>query len=171
MWNRIFLLLLISLPGATGCLAPTTQHEEEVKRLTEAHERYLRSFHLAQADFHRANPMPVKLDLADRGTVLLSECSLEGRPGTEHLWVRFTWVNTTGHGLESVAVTLTLLDEATGTEWSEKIDLKLPFGLGLGAESSYTTSFRTPLRGLYLKEDWSWSLEVTTEPAGTTRSD
>jgi len=148
-----------------GCADQATQRQEEVARIAAEHERHVQEFEVARAKFRRENPMPLRLDLGDRGTLLIGEASLEGRPGTEHLWVRFTFVNTTPALLESARVVLTLSDRTTDEEWSETMDLGLPFGFRFSTDSSYTSSFRMPLDGLYLAEDWDWSIDVASVAA------
>jgi len=159
----LYLLQALLLLSA-GCVDQAARNRQEVARIAEEHERYMREFELARAEFERENPMPVKVDLGERGTLLIQDAGLEGRPGTEHLWVRFSYVNTTGAPLDSASVTLTLYDRETGTEWSETMDLKLSFGLSFGVDSSYTDSFRTPVRGIYRRRDWDWSLDVEVVP-------
>lgn len=165
MWIRnlqfipLFVLLLL------GCVDQKAQRREEVARIAEVHQRHVEEFEAARAKFRRENPMPVQVDLGDRGTLLLVEASLEGRPGTEHLWVRFTFVNTTPLPIDSARVTLSLRDRSTDETWSETMDVALPFGFRFGPDSSYTNSFRMPLRGLYQRDDWDWSIDLEAVPA------
>lgn len=168
MQNRkLFLPLAAALPLAfTGCADHAALRQQEVARIAAEHERHVQEFEVARAKFRRENPMPLRFDLGDRGTLLVDEASLEGRPGTEHLWVRFTFVNTTPTPIESARVLLTLSDRTTDEEWSETMDLGLPFGFRFSTDSSYTSTFRMPLHGLYLAEDWSWSIDVTSVSAG-----
>lgn len=164
MWNRMLYLAPVLLLLSAGCVDQAARNRQEVARIAAEHERYMQEFGLARAEFERENPMPVKLDLGERGTLLIQDAGLEGRPGTEHLWVRFSYVNTTGAPLDSASVTLTLYDRESETEWSETMDLKLSFGLNFGVDSSYTDSFRTPTRGIYRRSDWDWSLDVVVVP-------
>ena len=164
MRNRMLYLLPALIALGAGCADQASRNREEVARIAEQHERYMQEFELAKARFEHENPMPVKVDLGEKGTLLIKDASLQGRPGTEHLYVRFSYVNTTGRRLKSATCTLTLHDRKTETEWSETMDLKLPFGFEFGHESSFTGSFRTPARGIYRQGDWDWSLDITIEP-------
>lgn len=164
MWNRMLYLLPVLIALGAGCADQASRNREEVARISEQHDRYMQEFGLAKAQFERENPMPVKVDLGEKGTLLIRDAGLEGRPGTEHLYVRFSYVNTTGRRLESATCTLTLYDRKTETEWSEAMDLKLPFGFEFGQDSSFTGSFRTPTRGIYRQDEWDWSLDITVVP-------
>lgn len=156
------LLPLASLLLA-GCQSAEEERHAEVERIAAQHAAYLEEFRLAQIEFERANPAPQRLDFGDQGSILIRECGLQGRPGTESLRVKFTYVNSTSRTLDSAHVFITLRDPESGSEWSEVIDVDVPFGLRFGPNSTHTSYFETPLRGIYRKPGWQWELSVQAE--------
>ena len=109
--------------------------------------------------------MPMRLDQGASGTVLVHECSLQGYPGHEELWLEYSYVNTTGQTLSSARVYFEL--GAPGSDEAIRRDEKLllPFGFRLGPESCYTTYLRVPTRGLHEVPGWAWKLTATAVPA------
>lgn len=154
------LLLILALVSAAGCASDESARRAVLDAMAADHQRYLDDFHRAQADVVARYPVPQRLEFPGHGMILLDECSLEGRPGKEYLRLHFTWVNTARRRVDTARVTLTLVDPETETAWSEVLDLKLPYGLGLNPNSSYTTWFEMPTRGLHLRGGWEWELSV-----------
>ena len=161
-WTPLTLALPIAAILLSGCVSPPNEGKREVELMAERHEQYMREFHLAQAEFERKNPVPIKLESQEHGTLIITACSLEGRIGNELVWVRFTYVNTTKFLIGSGKVVLTLIDTQTGTEWSEAIDMKLPFSHSFNEGSSFTSSFRMPTEGLHRRDGWDWRIEFET---------
>lgn len=161
-----YLLFAAGGPLLVGCQDTAQQlRHEEVQRIAAAHERYLKELEVARADFQRENPMPLKLDYGTSGTLLLHECSIAGLPGSEKLRLKFTFLNVTGLTIPSTKVVLTLIDKENDLEWSEIMELELPFGLAMGHNSSYSSFFEMPMNGLHRRSDWDWRVELDSERA------
>jgi len=158
---------LLVVAGCLVCACQNTARErqEEVRRIAEAHDRYVRELEVIRADFQAQNPMPLRIEFGTGGTLILHECGIAGLPGSEKLRVRFSFLNLTGLPIERSEVVLTLIDNQNELEWSEIMDLELPFGLSLGHNSSYTSFFEMPLEGLHRRGDWDWRIELRSQRA------
>lgn len=156
--GALALLLLI-----VSCKSAEQERREEVQRIAAQHAAYMNEYQVAQAKFARDNPVPTRLEFGPDGSILVRECELQGRPGSESLRVKFTFVNSTSRTFDSAQVFITLRDPDSGTEWSEVIDVSVPFGLRFGPNSTHTSYFETPLRGIYTRPGWEWELSVQTE--------
>lgn len=152
------LLLAPLLLSSLACRAERTHFDLE--EATARYEARLERFHRIQAEFEEENPVPQRFDFGDAGSVFVDEVELVGRPGRAFLRVHFTWVNTTGRAYPVVDLRLTLRDPETGTEWSESLEMRLPYRLELTPDSSYTSWFETPTHGVHLKPAWSWEFFV-----------
>lgn len=143
-----------------GCSGDRRLQQSELAEISQHHQAELRQFETAQAEFARQNPMPKELDFPGEGMLLLHECTLEGYPGHEELWLRYTYVNTTGHVIDAARITLTLSDPATDTQWTEETNLELPLRFRLGPGSSYTTYMHVPTQGMHLSPQWQWKIRA-----------
>jgi hypothetical protein len=161
-------LVVISLAALLGCASERSASETELAEIAEHHESELLRFELDQAGFARRNPMPRNLDFGDGGTIYVSECALRGYPRREAFWLRYTWLNTTGHAVEAVRVMVTLRDPFHGHERRETMELALPFLTPFGRESSYTTFSYLPADGMRFGPDLEWTIgaEAVEHPGG-----
>jgi hypothetical protein len=155
------LLLGLFLGLAPSCGSVAEQRHEEVRQLAEEQLSWQREWGEAQERFARENPMPQELPRGIHGTLLLHEAELTGRRGGEKLRLKFTFLNTTGVSMRSAELRLVVRDDRTGEERSSRAELRLPFGVHLEHNSSYTGSVEVPLEGLYRRPDWSWRVELT----------
>lgn len=153
-------LLLAGGPLLVSCQNTATERQDEVRRIAEAHDRYLKELEVARANFQAENPMPLRLEFGTNGTLLLNECGISGLPGSEKLRLKFSFLNLTGITIESAQVVLTLVDRTNELEWSEIMDISLPFGLNMGHNSSYSSFFEMPLNGLHRRGNWDWRVEL-----------
>ena len=127
-------------------------------RMEVEHEAALQAFQAEQADFVRRNPVPQRMEFPELGTLILEEIALVGRPGRAWVRARFTFVNTSAVGFDGVRVSLYLRDPASRESWSEGLELQAPFGAHLSKESTYTSTLKTPTRGVEFEPGWSWQL-------------
>ncbi len=148
-----------------GCKDAATLRQEEVARIAAAHELYTAELEMARAMFEAKYPTPQEFDYGTNGTLILREAEIAGLPGSEKLWIKFTFINQTGLSIPKTQVVLTLRDDENELEWSETMELVLPFALRLGHNSSYSSFFEMPLHGLHRKSDWSWRLDLVSERA------
>jgi len=135
----------------------------DLEALRVAHEEDLARFAAAEEALARRTSLPMRFDYPGIGTVLVDECELIGRPGKAFLRLHFTWVNTTTTTFPLVQARLTLFDPATETEWSQTLDMRLPYRLSMGPDSSYTSWFEMPTRGVHLHEGWEWEIDLRLE--------
>jgi hypothetical protein len=152
--------LPIAMCTLAGCSGDRELQHSELAEIAQHHDTDLYEFREAQAEFARDNPMPKRLEFPGEGTLLLHECTLEGYPGHEELWLRYTYVNTTGRVLDAARITLTISDPETHAEWSEDTKLILPLGFRLGPDSSYTTYVHVPTSGMNLHPHWQWKIRA-----------
>jgi hypothetical protein len=150
----------IGLLALTACSRDRAHQRRELDEISDQHASEVRELDEARAEFARKNPMPKKLEFPGQGTLLLHECTLEGYPGHVELWLRYTYVNTTGHTIDAARITLTLSDPARGEQWTDETELALPMLFRLGPESSYTTYTHVPTRGMHLDPGWKWEIRA-----------
>jgi len=150
---------------ALGCASSGSEQRELLASIDEAHDAERERFHVAQQEFARRNPMPMQLDQGPNGTILVHECSLQGFPGHEELWLEYSYVNTTGKTLSRARVDFALTAPGTDDERRRNEVLILPFGFRLGPESCYTTYLRVPTEGLHTIPGWRWTLSAEAVPA------
>lgn len=144
---------------ASGCASEEARRRHEMEELAVRHEAELRHYEELRAAFARRNPCPRRIEFPGQGSVIVHDCSLRGLPGQEEFWVRYTYLNSTGHGIEGAHVVITLRDVA-GSERTESSDARLPLGLRLGPDSSYTTFTQIGLEGLTKIGELEWKIEV-----------
>jgi hypothetical protein len=144
---------------AAGCMNEQALHHHDVEAIAARHEAELRHYEQLRADFARRNPCPRRLEFPGQGTVLVHECSLRGLPGREEFWLKYTYLNSTGHGIESAHILIKVRDNS-GTERTDSSDARLPLGLRLGPDSSYTTFTQIGLEGLTKIGALEWTIEV-----------
>ena len=152
--------LVLALIACASCNTSGQQERDELGQISAHHDSDLRQFQDAQAEFARQNPMPRRIDFQGQGTVLVHECSLEGYPGREELWLRYTYVNTLDHTIDAARITITLIDPETHAEWSETTHLALPISFRLTPGSSYTNYAHLPTHGIHLKPKWQWKIQA-----------
>lgn len=162
MRSATLLPLLLALASLVGC-ASDGGEDLDVARLTAAHERYLADLAAAQEAFREANPMPLSRDFGPEGELYVHAVELIGSPGEEQLFVRFTYLNRTGLTIERARVVLTITDEDSGAVRREFQDLRMPYGMSLPHDSTYTGFFDMPLEGLHRRARWSWALDLEAE--------
>ena len=153
------LLALLAIPLITACAGPE-KVKFDLEEATARWERDVANFERAQAWVERTWPVPQRLDFDEGGSVFIDRIALVGRAGKANLRLHFTWVNTAGKSYPVVDVKLTLRDLESDHEWSDSLEMRLPFKHQLTPNSSYTSWFDTPTHGLYLKENWEWELSV-----------
>jgi hypothetical protein len=153
-------LLLSCAIASTACLSGEPSEREVLEQMAAKHEVELRAFHSARGELADKYPMPQSLDFGQGGTVVLNDCSLGGRLGQEILRVRYTFVNSTNHPIREALLTLVVRDPATGAEEGEEMRLKFPYALTLTPDSTYTTWFEVPTKGLHLRPGWEWEVEL-----------
>jgi hypothetical protein len=153
------LLLLCTSALAPACADYSALRHREMETIAARHEAELSHYEELRADFSRRNPCPKRLEFPGQGSVLVHECSLRGLPGREEFWIKYTYLNSTGHGIEGAHIVITLRN-VTGTERTESSDARLPLGLRLGPDSSYTTFTQIGLEGLTKIGQLEWAIEV-----------
>lgn len=153
--HRLLPLALLS----AACAGQPERHFDPAE-LRAQYERDQAVFRRAQADVEQRYPVPMRLEFSDAGAVFVDQVALVVRPGKAFLRVHFTWLNTGEVAYPVVDVRLTLRDAATETEWSDQVEMRLPYKHQLTPDSSYTSWFETPTHGLHLREGWTWRLEV-----------
>ena len=144
---------------ATGCADDETLRHRETDAIAARHEAELRHYEQLRADFAQRNPCPRSLEFPGQGTVLVHECSLRGLPGHEEFWLKYTYLNSTGRAIESAHVVIKVRD-VSGSERTESSDARLPLGLRLGPDSSYTTFTQIGLDGLTKIGELDWTIAV-----------
>jgi hypothetical protein len=152
---RILTLLLV----CSAC-SFTGAHHFDLEEVRAQYERDQAAFSRAQADLERRYPVPMRLDFEGAGSLFVDRVALVGRPGKAFLRIHFTWVNTTSEAYPVVDVRLTQRDSTTDIEWSETLEMRLPFKYSLGPDSSYTSWFESSTHGVHLREGWDWELHV-----------
>jgi hypothetical protein len=154
-------LLLIGLASilGSGCADEAAQRHREMELLSARHEAELRHYEDLRAQFAERNPCPKKIEFPGQGTVIVHECSLRGLPGREEFWIKYTYLNSTGRGIESAHILIKVQD-AYGNERTDSSDARLPLGLRLGPDSSYTTFTQIGLEGLSKIGELEWTIEV-----------
>ena len=143
----------------SGCADDEALRHRETEAIAARHETELRHYEQLRADFARRNPCPRRLEFPGQGTVLVHECSLRGLPGREEFWLKYTYLNSTGRVIESAHVVVKVRD-VSGSERTESSDARLPLGLRLGPDSSYTTFTQIGLEGLAKIGELEWAIEV-----------
>jgi hypothetical protein len=161
----VLVLLAAAALGAAACESPEVDRHKEMQEIAARHEAELQHFEDQRANFARRNPCPRRIEFPGQGTVLVHECSLRGMPGREQFWVKYTYVNTTGHGIDGAHIVIQLRDSA-GTLREEGSDARLPLGLRLGQDSSWTTFTQIDLEGLTKLGDLEWTIDVRAEGEG-----
>jgi hypothetical protein len=151
--------LLLLLPLGLACANDAELRHREMEALSARHEAELVHYEQLRADFAARNACPKRLEYPGQGSVIVHECSLRGLPGREEFWIKYTYLNSTGHGIEGAHIVIRLRDPA-GVELSESSDARLPLGLRLGPDSSYTTFTQIGLEGLTGIAALQWSVEV-----------
>jgi len=149
---------LFPLVGS-GCVEEQALRHQEMEAISARHEAELRHYEELRAQFAQRNPCPKRLEFPGQGTVLVHECSLRGLPGFPEFWLKYTYLNSTGHGVDGAHIVIRLRDRA-GTERTESSDARLPLGLRLGPDSSYTTFTQIGLEGLTKIGELEWAIEV-----------
>jgi hypothetical protein len=147
---------------AAGCESANLERHREMEEISARHEAELEHFEQQRTSFARRNPCPQRLEFPGQGTVLVHECTLRGMPGREQFWIKYTYLNSTGHVIEGARIVLKLRDSA-GTERTESSDARLPLGLRLGPDSSWTTFTQIDLEGLSKLAELQWSVDVRAE--------
>jgi hypothetical protein len=159
------------IPLALAAIVCACSHDEELRRseldeIVQRHEDEVAHFRQVQAEFRRATTVPQQLDLKPDGSVTVEQCDLRGGPGREEFWCKYTWLNTTGHGVDEARITLTLRDPSSGWEKSEVMELKRPLSFPFGPDSSYTTHILVPLRGVRLSAlEWKLGAQAVVNEA------
>lgn len=162
--SALALPLALGLLLTPACRAPRDADHEEVERLAAAHEAYLEAWHAEQLRFQRENMTPFQTDHGAAGTMIVQEAELVGRPGSEKLRVRFSFVNTSGVTMESATASLVVIDPIEEIEWGEVMTMRLPLGFDFAHGSSYSSFFDIPLRGVWRKPGWGWRLDLEHGP-------
>ena len=158
--TRLCALWLALLASSLVSCAGRGDRPTELDAISADHEFDVRQFQEAQSGFARRNPVPRRIDFPGQGTVLLHECSLQGYPGHVELWLRYTYVNTTGHTIDAANVTITMRDPRTHEEWSDSEHLALPITFRMTPDSSYTTYVHLSTRGIHLDPGWQWEIRA-----------
>ncbi len=141
-----------------ACTNPRADEGEMLARMAAEHEAELRAFQAEQADFLRRSPMPQEREFAGLGTLIIDEVALVGRPGKAWVRAHFSFVNSKSAGFDGTRVSLYVRDPASGESWSEALEMHSPIGVRPGKESTYTSSLKTPTRGVESEPGWSWEL-------------
>ena len=156
------LLFLASSPALLGaCASESVERRRDTDELAARHTAELRHFDAQRAAFAASNPVPQKLEFPGKGTILVHECRLRGRLGVETFWMRYSYVNTTGHPIEAAHVTLHVLD-AAGGDHVDEASAHLPLGFPFTPNSSYTTFAEVPVHDWSDIERITWKFEVRT---------
>ena len=164
MKHRLLARALLPLAGAlaAGCADEQEFRHREMQELSARHEAELRHYEDLRAEFAKRNPCPKRIEFPGQGSVIVHECSLRGLPGREEFWIKYTYLNSTGRGIDSAHILIRLQDPA-GTERTESSDARLPLGLRLGPDSSYTTFTQLGLEGMTKIGELQWTIEVTSQ--------
>lgn len=153
-------LSLLALLALSSCVISSSEQRYDVDEVAAQYSRDVATLHRAQAKLEREYPTPISQDFGAAGAIYIDEVALVGRPGHSKFRVHFTWVNTTETDYPVVDIRLTLTDNVLEAEWSETLEMRLPYRLRLTPSSSYTSWFEMPAHGVYLRDDWSWDIEV-----------
>jgi hypothetical protein len=165
---RPFLLLTVLLP-LLGCAHDEEMRRRELAEISAQHTSAVVEFEHARSEFAHRYRAPEQLDFGQDGTILVDECALEGLTGHERVWVKYTYVNTTGASIDAARITLTLHDPDSGGagvggggagDRSQQTELKLPFTFRFSPDSSYSTHFEMPTEGIHLHPNWSWQIRA-----------
>ena len=151
--------LLLACTLGSACADEELLRHREMEALSARHEAELRHYEELRAQFAGRNPCPRQIEFPGQGSVIVHECSLRGLPGHEEFWIKYTYLNSTGHGIEAAHIRIRLRDPA-GSERTESSDARLPLGLRLGPDSSYTTFTQIGLEGLTKIGELDWAIEV-----------
>lgn len=143
-----------------ACASEEQQRRDEVARIAQAHARAVDENQRAIESFARANPVPQQRDFGPNGTLILHALELDGPPGREGLRVEYTWVNTTGETVDAVLLRFGLRPAPGAPDWTEERVLRLPLGLSLAPDSSYTSHLRVPTAGAHRNPSWQWDVAV-----------
>jgi hypothetical protein len=154
------LCICVGLLTTPGCSRDRDLERHELEEISAHHDLDVRTFQEARAEFARKNPVPRRIELPGQGTIVLFECTLEGYPGREELWVRYMYVNTTGHSIDAARITIRASDPETRAEWTDSTELVNPMLFRLGPDSTFTTYAHLPLRGMQLHPKWEWSISA-----------
>jgi len=149
-----------------GCQNTAAEkNRQEVRRIAAAYETYMVELKLAQKEFEAHNPMPRRIDFGTQGSLLLRQCEIAGRPGSEVLRLKYTFFNETGISIDRARVRLVLVDPEAGVEYSQVQTLEMPFGLPIAHNSSYTSYFDMPLEDVHRSANWDWRVELESDRA------
>lgn len=146
----------------SSCADEQAFRHREIEQISARHEAELRHYEELRAEFAGRNPCPKRLEFPGQGSVIVHECSLRGLPGREEFWIKYTYLNSTGHGIDAAHIVIKVRDTA-GTERVDSSDARLPLGLRLGPDSSYTTFTQLGLEGLTKIGQLQWAIEVKSE--------
>ena len=164
MSRKPFGFLVVVFPllalGSLSACATDNSEREILDRMAAEHALCLAQYEQARLELQAATSLPQEWNFGPQGTILVREVDLVGRPGDEILKVSYTYVNTTGRPVKTARVTLTFRDPETETEWSQEMDLSLPYRFKFTRDSSYSTWFEIPTNGAHTHEGWEWSLSV-----------
>lgn len=158
-------LFLIACVLGSSCADEAALRHRDVEMLAARHEAELRHYEDLRAQFAQRNPCPKQIEFPGQGTVIVHECALRGLPGHEEFWIKYTYLNSTGRGIESAHIRIQVRD-VTGAERTDSSDARLPLGLRLGPDSSYTTFTQIGLEGLVKIGELEWSIEVQARADG-----
>ncbi len=151
-----FAAYVLVFPAA--CTNPRAEEHEMLVRLAAEHRAELAAFETEQAEFQSRTVLPQRREFPGLGTLSVDEVGLVGRPGKAWVRARFTFINTSAAGFEGPRVVLRLRDPSSGESWSEALEMQTPIGIRPNKESTYTSSLKTPTRGVEFVPGWSWEI-------------
>lgn len=143
-----------------ACASEEQLRREEVARIAEEHARAVDENQRAIEEFARSNPVPQQREYGPNGTLILHQLELDGPPGREGLRVEYTWVNTTGEVVDAVLLRFGLRTGPGAPDSTEERVLRLPLGLRLAPDSSYTSHLRLLTGGAHRSPSWQWDVSV-----------
>jgi hypothetical protein len=160
---RSHVFISVGAIAVASCASSDKQRHDEIYAIASVHKSELSRFELAESEFARRHPMPRRLELHGHGTLIVHECVLQGYPEREELWVKYTWVNSTGHEVGPVHVTIAARDPASQNSRSEEVVLDPILRAQFGPDCTYTTFLRLPLAGMQIGTDLEWTIDARAE--------
>ena len=151
---------------AVACTNPRAEESQMLARMAAEHQVELEAFQAEQANLLRRTPVPQEREFPGLGKLIVDEVSLVGRPGKAWVRAHFTFVNSNEIGFDKARVSLYVRDPSTGESWSEALEMHNPIGIKPSKQSTYTSSLKTPTRGVEFLPGWSW--ELVLEPQSVT---
>ena len=154
------LALLLSFSALAACAPLQPERVRVAEAIDARHQRELRAFEAEKARIERSDDDLRVFELGSDGVLVVQDVELIGWPSAAYLRVEYTYVNTSDSARKAPAVTLTVVDPATGEDSWVTEEGVLPLGLRLQPESTYSSWIEVPTHGLHQRDGWTWELSA-----------